>query len=264
MVRYRKNNEIVYCYENATNDLWDEVWNKNSNWVYDITPKASKNSRAVALITKFAKTGSKILEAGCGMGQYVYRLNSMGYECIGIDYAEKTINKLNEVYPELDIRKMDVFNLSAFEKNYFDVYYSGGLIEHFWNGYDEIINEADRVIKPRGLLILTFPYMSRCRKKQLKSLTDLKLKEPENFYQFALDSDHVISKLKAKGYKVLHKKGRNGLKGFIEAYPSVKFVSTIYNYSGNLKIAKIFRYVISDILAKLGFGHTVEIVLNKS
>jgi len=35
-----------------------------------------------------------------------------------------------------------------FPNNFFDGYWTLGVIEHFWEGYNQIIEEAKRVIKP--------------------------------------------------------------------------------------------------------------------
>ena len=31
--------------------------------------------------------GSKVVEAGCGLGQFVYMFASLGHHCIGLDYS---------------------------------------------------------------------------------------------------------------------------------------------------------------------------------
>jgi len=63
------------------------------------------------------------------------------------------------------------------------------VIEHFWEGYNEILKEAKRVLKPKGYLFLTFPYMSPLRKFRanlgLYRILDFNNKSKnDDFYQF--------------------------------------------------------------------------------
>ena len=255
---------IVYIQKKADSDFWDRVWQDKGDWIKEITPKASKRTRTVSLITSFTKKTSKILEAGCGMGQYVYRLQKDGYQCSGVDYAKDTVEKLNKYYPNLDIREMDVFDLSGIKDGEYDCYYSGGIIEHFWDGYDGILKEADRVLSRDGVAIFVFPYMSKSRKLHKNKLNQLDSYDaPEGFYQFALDPKEFICKMKALGYRLIHKKRRNGLKGLIEVHPTFGFLSKLYNYKGHNRLVKLFRYILSDLLSLLDYGHTIEIVLKK-
>ena len=59
---------------------------------------------------------AQILEAGCGMGQYVYLLDEMGYRVTGADVTADTIERVRAVYPHLDLRVQDVTKLDLPEK----------------------------------------------------------------------------------------------------------------------------------------------------
>ena len=48
-----------------------------------------------------------------------------------IDYAPKTVEFVNKKFPFLDIRLGDVTKLD-FDDNFFDAYWSFGVIEHFY------------------------------------------------------------------------------------------------------------------------------------
>lgn len=47
-----------------------------------------------------------------------------------------------------DVRKLQ------FADGFFDGYWSLGVIEYFWEGYNEIVNEVKRVIKPGMFSVL--------------------------------------------------------------------------------------------------------------
>ena len=72
------------------------------------------------------------------------------------DSAEDVVKKINALVPELDIRQGDVFNLQE-EDQSLDGYWSLGVIEHYFDGYDGISNEMKRVLKKDGVLaVVTF------------------------------------------------------------------------------------------------------------
>ena len=197
-----KNQKLILFKQKATSNYWDEHWQVTN---LSGRVKAGKNNRFIKnFTTKFLKPGARILEGGCGIGQNVYGLKSWGYEAYGVDFARETVERTRKKFPELRISVQDVRKLD-FPDNFFDGYRSLGVIEHFWEGYDEILKEAKRVIKPGGYLFLTFPYMSPLRKFKArlglypvfkKAKVDL-----DNFYQFILNAEKIKKDVEKYGFK---------------------------------------------------------------
>jgi len=106
----------------------------------------------------------KILEGGCGTGRYVITYRKIGYDIIGVDFSGETIRRIKKECGE-DFAVYEA-NITAlpFEDNYFDCYYSGGVIEHFEAGPDMVLQEAHRVIKKGGILLATVPYVNLIRR----------------------------------------------------------------------------------------------------
>ena len=95
--------------------------------------------KRISLAKKYLKIDQKILDVGCG-GMYITnKLIKEGYNVTGIDLA-----------PPYHI-KMDATNMK-FEDNSFDSVIAFETIEHC-----DCINEIKRVLKPRGILILSTP-----------------------------------------------------------------------------------------------------------
>ena len=70
------------------------------------------------------------------MGQFVFNLDS---SCVtGVDYARDVVETPNQEVPHLDIVVDDLHELNTIESASFDTYYSGGVIEHFYDGYEEL------------------------------------------------------------------------------------------------------------------------------
>src|SRR3990167_1811584 len=212
----KNNNRLIFIKQEATPDFWDEQWN-----VSDLRKiiVSGKNERFVSRITsKYIPMNSnrRILEGGCGKGNFVFSLQHHGYDAYGVDFAAETVKKINTVAPELNISIADVREL-PFEDNFFDGYWSLGVIEHFYEGYEQIAKEMLRVLKPGGFLFLTFPYLSPLRR--LKKVLGVypALPHPEiksaGFYQFALDHDQVVKYFGQLGFERVWTKPFEGFKG---------------------------------------------------
>ena len=144
----------------------------------------------------------------------------------------------------------------------FDPYYSGGVIEHFVDGYQDIISEMYRALKQDGVLIVTFPFMSVARKRLVRNLPLVCEDDMADFYQYALDPDEVISDIKRLGFSLIATKKRNGIKGFIEVHKS-EFMEKLYSDKTPSLIHRVIKRLLGDFLAWIGFGHSIELVFRK-
>lgn len=161
--------------ETTVNEL-KEIWNKYND--YSNLDELLKNLREnegkeikdwlhlpihlpfIKRELKGLNKNAKILEAGCGFGQWVFWMAEQGYQTIGIDLAPKAIrtaknyankNKIkNCEFIEGDVRKLPI------KDDYFDIIFSFGLIEHFHKP-EVILKELKRVLKPGGKIFLSVP-----------------------------------------------------------------------------------------------------------
>lgn len=228
---------VAYFHEQATADFWDEHW-KSEDLRRDIV-SCKSDPVFMPLVKKFLPSGSTVLDGGCGRGHLVYALGQKGYRAIGVDFAKNTVQQINQVVPELDIRFGDVRKLEI-DNDSLDGYISVGVIEHFWDGYDAILAETQRTLKPNGFLFISFPHLSLLR--QLKVMVrgypvrEANMLNHENgqFYQFALRGQTVIHDLKQCGFILREKKSFDGLKGFKDELPWFRpWLQPIYD--GNVK-----------------------------
>jgi SAM-dependent methyltransferase len=199
-----RSDRLVYFHESATPAFWDGYWEAQGK-----PPTISHRDYVVAVTKKYLDRGARILEGGCGRANKVKALADAGFSPIGIDFAEKSVQQARRYYPGLDIRMGDVRSLD-FSNDSFDGYWSIGVIEHFWTGYDSILAEAARVLRPQGFIFLTAPWFSPYRQRKARSggyaTVDFE-DEPELFYQFALGRKEVSTQLKRHGFKLIHWRG---------------------------------------------------------
>lgn len=259
------NKRLIFVSEKADSTFWDEHWT-DKNLKKSILN--GKNDRFVSKITQqFIQPAKnkKLLEGGCGKGQFVYSLQQKKYDSYGIDYAEKTVSKINTLVPELKISVGDVRKIN-FPNNYFDGYWSLGVIEHFFDGYDTITSEMERVIKPGGYLFLTFPYVSPLRKIKAffgkYSEFNFKDFDKDLFYQFALNSKKTQKDIEVLGFTLVKKKSFDGIKGLKdEVSITKKPLQKIYD-SKNI-LVQGFGFILSRILAPLT-SHSILLIFKKN
>lgn len=265
MERYydKQQKQLIYFENSATPDFWDKHWNVDN---FRITIQGYKNNKFILENTRrYLKKGT-ILEGGCGLGGNVYCLHYNGYSAYGVDFAKNTVAKINNYFPDLNVTVGDVRKLD-FENEFFDGYWSLGVIEHFYEGYHEILEEMKRVIKKDGYVFLTFPDMSPLRnfKAKLglyKKLDDNSYKK-DDFYQFALDATSVKKNFEKYGFELEYCKPWDGIKGFKDEVSIIKpILQLLYDYNGKISYVYYFRNILTDFLAHFS-GHMMLFIFKK-
>lgn len=265
----KQHDRILFYEEKTTVDYWDKHWNKYCAGNLKGTIERYENNWYILSLTKkyLNNATGRILEGGCGVGGFVYCLQKKGYNVYGVDFAEKTVKKIKEVFPDLNILIDDVRNFS-FPDKYFSIYYSFGVIEHFIDGYEQIVMEAYRVLKPNGYLIVTFPKISILRRikillgaysgKNLRKINGLE------FYQFAFNPANVIKNLKSFGFKLISRKSADGLKGIKDEIFILKpILQILFDYRGRNLIIRAIRLIFNRIFSPL-CGHMCQLVMQSS
>lgn len=254
--------QLVYIQEKATPEFWDRQWEDDE--LKKSIVAGAKERFVYPLTRRYLKPGSKVLEGGFGKGHFVYSLYTRGYDVYGVDYAQKTVEKVSALFPELKLTLDDVRKLN-FPDETFHGYWSVGVIEHFTEGYDAIAKEMHRVLKPGGYLFLTFPYMSPLRKIKARcgmypELTSENF-DKEHFYQFALDSKKVAKRFESFGFTLVKEKPYSGFKGLKdESGPLKPFFQWIYDNKSFP--AKLISYGLTLLFSPVA-AHATVLILRK-
>lgn len=257
-------NCLIWIDSKATSEYWASQWESAG-----ISRSIYKPSSYVSRITKkyVDPSDGLILEAGCGRANHVYALTNQGYHVTGVDFAAETIDEVKKIMPELDVRAGDVLQL-PFDDASFVGYWSLGLIEHFWDGYDQLVKESYRVLKPGGYAFYTFPYMSPVRqfKASLNQYTPwsaTEAEEPADFYQFSLSKHAVRQSMEQAGFAFVSSRGLDGIKGLkSEVKALAPVLQKLYDYRGQSVPLRGARFLLSETLS-LFSGHSVLLVLQK-
>lgn len=109
------------------------------------------------LLDKFidAVDSGKVLDAGCGPGRDVEYFIENGLEAIGVDLAEGMIEHA-EKNKKGEYHLMNIRNL-GFKDNEFNGVWCNTVMQFFPpEEMQEVISELDRVLKPEGVLYISF------------------------------------------------------------------------------------------------------------
>jgi len=105
-------------------------------------------------------SGMKLLEAGCGRGEFLRQFKNLGLDVCGIDRSPEAQTFL----PDIPVHTSDIEKDGIpFPDAHFDVVYSKSLLEHFKKP-ERYIKEAARVLKPGGILLTLVPDWESCFK----------------------------------------------------------------------------------------------------
>jgi len=251
MKRYfdKANKRLVYVGEAANDAYWDRHWLSQSPRSYR-QPRNRGGGLVVGNTRKYLPAGARILEGGCGQATNVHALHYSGYDTYGVDFAKKTVEAVNKCAPELKVTLGDVRNL-PFEDGFFDGYWSLGVIEHFYEGYDPVLSEAYRVLTDNGHLFVTVPVMSVLRKHKARLSMYAEYEESQQtrncFYQFAFDHRCVIEDLESKGFKLVDFKRWGGVKGLKDEVSLLK-PCLQYMYDKNSRCANLTKKMLNLFL----------------
>ncbi|MCB1759314.1 MAG: class I SAM-dependent methyltransferase [Gammaproteobacteria bacterium] len=263
----KANDRLIYIGKSATPDLWDTLWSMDREAVQrSLSPTRDCDQLVAVTRHHLDPSEGAILEGGCGRGQYVAALTRAGFKTIGIDYAQETVKALNEHAPDLDIRFGDVRSLPLQESSVAG-YWSIGVIEHFWDGFETLAAEMSRVIKDGGCLFCSFPFLNPMR--QLKARMGLYPlaefeSEPSDFYQFALSKPVVVETMSRHGFTLVGETRLAGFKGILgELGPLSSALEPLYEYEGNSLFVRGVRKAVDLLFTKIGCSHSIQLVFRR-
>jgi len=218
----------------GTPEFWERSW-KTLDFEAMVAAVATQPLRP--MFTRFLKPGRIMLEGGCGLGHYVSYYSDQGYKVIGLDFAHRTLGELHRKRPALRLVTGDVARL-PFQSGAFDIYYSGGVVEHFEHGPVEALREARRVLRPDGVLLISVPYYSPLRrflalfKRDCRRLRrpDLKGIEGLKFFQYAFTRPEFKRRLRQAGLKTVETFAYSVLWGWKEM-PGVELAMSVVHWA---------------------------------
>ena len=219
------------------------------NTIYQTVRKHALKNKT-NLIRNYKKDG-KVLDIGCGTGEFLNALSQNGFITNGIEPNNSARNFAIENY-NLDIKGEK--EISSFENNSFDVITMWHVLEHVYN-LEERVEQIQKLLKPDGVLVVAVPNPDSYDAKKYEKFWAA-YDVPRHLYHFGQnDIKNLFGKfsfelvktipMKFDSYYVslLSEKYKNGSSRFIQAFVN-GLKSNLYagshqkNYSSLIYILK--------------------------
>ena len=184
---------------------WENIWQEQGGVQKSDTRISRREEyRIMASFLRLLPENARLLDGGCGRGEWTIHFARSGYAVLGMDIVSATIESLQELFPDVDFMVGDIRN-TGLESGSFDGVFSWGVFEHFEEGMQPCIREAYRLLKPGGFLFLSVPHDNL--RHALRSVRDCKsadLNEDNmRFYQWRFTKKELSIELRLGGFDVL-------------------------------------------------------------
>lgn len=104
------------------------------------------------------RSGSvKVLDAGCGAGEFLAFLGRVGFAVAGVDLSAEAVERARRRCPEAEVRSGSIEDRLPFRDQSFDAVWCTEVLEHLFDVHSAL-TELNRVLQPDGVLIVTTPY----------------------------------------------------------------------------------------------------------
>jgi SAM-dependent methyltransferase len=193
--------------------FWEDYFAAQS---YDYLVGSFSTDPLRPLFERYCSGGARVLEGGCGLGNYLPCLRALGARPIGLDFGLDMLKQVRLRDAPTPLTAGDVCAL-PFRDQALDAYYSGGVMEHFEAGPSRGLAEAHRVLRPGGIFLVSVPFENPIRRVLARSqpnrhglMTVIVNREsasepPEghSFFQYFYRGPEFRQRLEAQGFDVL-------------------------------------------------------------
>lgn len=137
--------------ENTKFTKWDNYYDQDSSrdFAY-LSPE-----QVDTILTEADVPSGKVLDLGCGAGQFDEQLHSRGFEVVGIDGANQAIEKAKQRNP--DVRYLGLNLEEPFPEDLQDEVFDLAVCKFvlaFINNREEFINKIKNLLHEKGVLVV--------------------------------------------------------------------------------------------------------------
>jgi ubiquinone/menaquinone biosynthesis C-methylase UbiE len=154
------------------------------------------------IIQRHVPLGGRVLDAGCGAGEWVSFLNDHGRDAEGLDYSLELVARVRQMYPRYRWQSGEIQALPYGDAT-FDAVISWGVIEHDEAGPDRALGEFCRVLRDNGLVIVTVPIDSdrqrRASRAQFPQVND----GGRAFFQYFMTVEELSAYVTRAGFDIV-------------------------------------------------------------
>lgn len=195
----------------------------------------------VSALCKKLSGQSRVLDVGCGNGNFLYEIKTAtGCEVYGVDISKTTAETARENYG------IDVFTgtitESPFPDNFFDAITAWAFLEHV-NNPSEVLLKMSNLLKKDGLCIISIPNFNSFNARLFKDKW-YHLDCPRHLYIYTKRTiTDFLEKSNFKIKKTIYNKSSNGILGSLQYY----IFGDNYNpnHRNRVKSSSLLRKIIS-------------------
>jgi 2-polyprenyl-3-methyl-5-hydroxy-6-metoxy-1,4-benzoquinol methylase len=165
-------------------------------WVLHKLAETEKRINHVLLATEAIGSleGKRVMDVGIAWGMWPHIMARLGAKVTGVDWSELyNQDGLQERHPTLnDVVAFDFTKDPwPFKDNSFDMITHLDLIEHVHPPLKHMLDEMHRVLKPKGVLLLTTPNLASFRKRLDMILGNSPTSQIDRFYSDDPFIEHI-------------------------------------------------------------------------
>jgi 2-polyprenyl-3-methyl-5-hydroxy-6-metoxy-1,4-benzoquinol methylase len=134
-------------------DLWERLPDERELPDYELR---------LAFARDHIRPGMRVLDLGCGAGEFTAALAAWGVDVVGAEVAETAILTAQRLHPDGDFRLVPFDGELPFEDVAFELVWASEVIEHVADTH-RWLTEIRRVLTPGGRLLITTPAHGRLR-----------------------------------------------------------------------------------------------------
>ena len=189
---------LAYYSVAAAQEFWNDHWGGQT---LDELLAIARRSPLTSLVTGALPANGLVLEAGCGLGQYVVLLRERGWRAVGVDWSVDAVATARKT-AEAPLAAAELTALPL-RDGAAAAYVSLGVVEHDAEGPDAILAEARRVLAPGGTLVISVPYVNGLRRlgaPWLRRRGRAIAAAGGAFYQYAFSRRELLAALGRHGF----------------------------------------------------------------
>ncbi len=190
-------------------------------------------------VLKLVGTNKTVLDVGCFDGSISERVLKNGNEVYGLEISGPAVKKAWE--KGIKAKEGDIEERWPYEDSFFDVVLAGEIIEHLFDT-GEFLEEAKRVLRPDGFLVLTTPNLASLGRRLLLFLGKNPLMEAGCLEAVA---GHLRYFVKDSLFELLRRRN----------FAIVSFKSSVVNFNAS---GSLYSRILADFFPTLGSSLIVK------
>ncbi|MFX0195832.1 MAG: class I SAM-dependent methyltransferase [Candidatus Hodarchaeota archaeon] len=163
-------------YKDLVREPWKKHMGKVLSWIKPIREMAE-----YSVMTLEASEKGKLLDIGCGSGQFLAKMKDLGWEVTGVEPDKQAVKVARERFG-LCVRQ-GMLEDHGFPNDTFQAITMNHVIEHLCDPIGTL-QECERLLRPNGKLIIVTPNIESLESR-LSGKTWLHLDPPRHLYLFS-------------------------------------------------------------------------------